>query len=114
MSETREALVSLNNAGVCVSGKWLVRGVSLDVSRGEIVTLIGPNGSGKSTTAKMALGVINPSEGSAQCRRDIRVSYVPQKLAVDWTMPLTVKRFMALSRTANENEVQRALSSTGN
>jgi zinc transport system ATP-binding protein len=113
MSKKRAALVSLNNAGVCVSGKWLVRGVSLDVSRGEIVTLIGPNGSGKSTTAKMALGVVNPSEGSAQCRRDIRVSYVPQKLAVDWTMPLTVKRFMALSRTANENEVQRALSSTG-
>ena len=113
MSKKRAALVSLYNAGVCVSGKWLVRGVSLDVSRGEIVTLIGPNGSGKSTTAKMALGVVNPSEGSAQCRRDIRVSYVPQKLAVDWTMPLTVKRFMALSRTANENEVQRALSSTG-
>ena len=113
MSETRETLVSLNNAGVCVSGKWLVRGVSLEVSRGEIVTLIGPNGSGKSTTAKMALGVINPSEGSAQCRRNIRVSYVPQKLAVDWTMPLTVTRFMALSRAANENEVQRALSSTG-
>ena len=113
MSETRETLVSLKNAGVCVSGKWLVRGVSLDVSRGEIVTLIGPNGAGKSTAAKMALGVINPSEGSAQRRRDIRVSYVPQKLAVDWTMPLTVKRFMALSHAANENEVQRALSSTG-
>ena len=113
MDKAKDILVSLDNAGVFMSDKWLVRGVSLDVRRGEIVTLIGPNGSGKSTTAKMALGVINPSEGSAQCRRDIRVSYVPQKLAVDWTMPLTVKRFMALSHAANENEVQRALSSTG-
>ena len=113
MSEIRDALVSLNNAGVCVSDKWLVRGVSLEVLRGEIVTLIGPNGSGKSTTAKIALGVIDPSEGSAQCRHDIRVSYVPQKLIVDWTMPLTVKRFMTLSHTSNENEIQRALSSTG-
>ena len=113
MDKAKDILVSLDNAGVFMSDKWLVRGVSLDVCRGEIVTLIGPNGSGKSTTAKMALGVINPSEGSAQFRRDIRVSYVPQKLSVVWTMPLTVKRFMALSRTANENEVQRALSSTG-
>lgn len=113
MTETREALVSLSNAGVCVSDKWLVRGVSLEVCRGEIVTLIGPNGSGKSTTAKMVLGVINPSEGTARCRRDIHVSYVPQKLAVDWTMPLTVNRFMVLSYTASKNEIQRALSSTG-
>ena len=102
MTETREALVSLNNAGVCVSDKWLVRGVSLDVRPGEIVTLIGPNGSGKSTTAKMALGVIDPSEGNARCERNIRVSYVPQKLVVDWTMPLSVNRFMGLTHPTNE------------
>ena len=113
MDKAKDILVSLDNAGVCMSDKWLVRGVSLDVRRGEIVTLIGPNGSGKSTTAKMALGVINPSEGSAKCRRDICVSYVPQKLSVDWTMPLTVNRFMTLTQTANERDVQRALSSAG-
>lgn len=113
MTETREALVSLKNAGVCRSEKWLVRGVNLDVYQREIVTLIGPNGSGKSTAAKMALGVIIPSEGTAQCKGNIRVSYVPQKLVVDWTMPLTVKRFMALTHTANESDIRQALSSTG-
>lgn len=113
MDKAKDILVSLDNAGVSMSDKWLVRGVSLDVRRGEIVTLIGPNGSGKSTTAKMALGVINPSEGSAWCRRDICVSYVPQKLSVDWTMPLTVNRFMTLTQTANDSDVQQALNSAG-
>jgi zinc transport system ATP-binding protein len=113
MDTEKDILVSLDNAGVSMSDKWLVRGVSLDVRRGEIVTLIGPNGSGKSTTAKMALGVINPSEGSAWCRRDICVSYVPQKLSVDWTMPLTVNRFMTLTQTANDSDVQQALNSAG-
>lgn len=113
MDTAKDILVSLDNAGVSMSDKWLVRGVSLDVRRGEIVTLIGPNGSGKSTTAKMALGVINPSEGSAWCRRDICVSYVPQKLSVDWTMPLTVNRFMTLTQTANDSDVQQALNSAG-
>jgi zinc transport system ATP-binding protein len=113
MTETRDHLVSLNNAGICLSAKWLVRGVTLDVRKGEIVTLIGPNGSGKSTTAKMALGVISPSEGTAQCRKSIRVSYVPQKLVVDWTMPLTVNRFMALTHGADDSNIQQALLSTG-
>ena len=80
MDKAKDILVSLDNAGVCMSDKWLVRGVSLDVRRGEIVTLIGPNGSGKSTTAKMALGVshIRPQPSrSALCFLD---NYDAQKL----------------------------------
>ena len=113
MAETNDTLVSLKNAGVCVSDKWLVRGVSLDVRRGEIVTLIGPNGSGKSTTAKMALGVINPSEGTSHIKRNVRVSYVPQKLMVDWTMPLSVSRFISLTHAADNRDIKKVLSSTG-
>ena len=51
------SLIELKNCGVNRGAKWLVRGVSLKVSEGQIVTLIGPNGSGKSTTAKIALGI---------------------------------------------------------
>ena len=50
-------LVKLNNVGFQQNQKWLVKGVSLQVEKGKIVTLIGPNGSGKSTTAKIALGI---------------------------------------------------------
>ena len=53
----QNSLIKLNNCGVKRNNKWLVRGVSLNVNKGQIVTLIGPNGSGKSTTAKMALGI---------------------------------------------------------
>lgn len=50
-----DSLITLDNAGLKADGRWLVRGVDLTISPGEIVTLIGPNGSGKSTTAKLAL-----------------------------------------------------------
>ena len=57
------SLVKLENAGVYKSSKWLVRGVSLELCNGQIVTLIGPNGSGKTTTAKMILNIVSAEEG---------------------------------------------------
>mgnify|MGYP005677009637 FL=1 len=64
MTTKVDPLIKLDNAGVQKSSKWLVRGVSFEVSKGQIVTLIGPNGSGKTTTAKMALNILNPDEGT--------------------------------------------------
>ena len=41
----------------------VVRGVSLEVNRGEIIGLLGPNGAGKTTTFYMITGMINPNKG---------------------------------------------------
>ena len=97
-------LVTLNNAGVCRSNRWLVRGISMTVEPGEIVTLIGPNGSGKSTTAKMALGVLDTDEGVAIQKTNLRASYVPQRLDVNWTLPITVGRFLELTNRATQKQ----------
>ncbi|MEM7300655.1 MAG: metal ABC transporter ATP-binding protein [Pseudomonadota bacterium] len=112
MLHRTNSLVALSDAGVFRSGKWLVHGVTMTVEPGEIVTLIGPNGSGKSTTAKMALGILSPDEGHAIQRQNLRVGYVPQKLAIDWTLPLTVKRFMRLTGSVGEQEAYDAMSAT--
>ena len=113
MTNPESRLVQLDRAGVRKGADWLVRGVDLTVAPGEIVTLIGPNGSGKSTTAKMALGILKPSEGTAVRRPGLKVGYVPQKLAIDWTLPLTVRRFLSLTNPLPDKEVQAALERTG-
>ena len=112
MNVGNDTLVALDNAGLSISNKWLVREVTMSVSAGEIVTLIGPNGSGKSTTAKMALGIMAPSEGSVYRRENARVSYVPQRLSIDWTMPLKVNRFISLTKFLGKKEIKKVLSMT--
>ena len=93
MSEKNNLLVKLENGGIFKSSKWLVRGVSLEINKGQIVTLIGPNGSGKTTTAKMVLDILSPDEGVMKSFTK-KVAYVPQKISIDWTLPLRVIDFM--------------------
>ncbi|WP_136656615.1 metal ABC transporter ATP-binding protein [Nitratireductor sp. XY-223] len=113
MLKVSEPLVSLENAGLERAGHWLVRGVDLSVRRGEIVTLVGPNGSGKSTTAKLALGIHRPSEGTAHRSRGLKVGYVPQKVSIDWTLPLSVRRFMRLTQRIDDRQLEASLDATG-
>lgn len=108
-----QPLVSLAGAGVYRNGRWLVRGVDFTVRPGEIVTLIGPNGSGKSTSAKLATGILRADEGRVDRRAGLRIGYVPQRLAIDWTMPLTVRRLMTLTSPLSADDIDHALDSVG-
>ncbi len=112
MSLEKNILVKLNNVGIQQNDKWLVKGVSLEVEKGKIVTLIGPNGSGKSTTAKIALGIYKNIEGSVE-KFTNNVGYVPQKISIDWTLPLRVKDFMVLTDNIKDELIDEALSLTG-
>ena len=109
----RDILITLSNAGVSRGGRVLVDGVDLTIARGEIVTLIGPNGSGKSTTAKLATGVLKPTMGTVTRLPGLRIGYVPQKLSVDWTLPLTVERLMTLTGRYSASEIAAALEAVG-
>ena len=112
MSLNQNILVKLDNVGISINDKWLVKGVSLQVEKNKIVTLIGPNGSGKSTTAKIALGIYKKIQGKVEKYTD-KVGYVPQKISIDWTLPLRVKDFMTLTESLDNETITEALSLTG-
>ena len=112
MSLNQNTLVKLDNVGISINDKWLVKGVSLQVEKNKIITLIGPNGSGKSTTAKIALGIYKKIQGKVE-KYTNKVGYVPQKISIDWTLPLRVKDFMTLTESLDNETITEALSLTG-
>lgn len=59
-----ENLLEIRNLVVRYGGIEAVRGISLDVPKGEIVTLIGSNGAGKSSTLRSVVGLVKPASGS--------------------------------------------------
>ena len=112
MNKEKKTLLKLENAGFSKNNKWLVKGVSLEVKQGEIVTLIGPNGSGKSTTAKIALGIYKEIEGKVN-KFTNKIGYVPQKISIDWTLPIRVIDFMSLTEEPTDEQINIALNLTG-
>lgn len=106
-------LVTLKQASLERDGNLLLDRVDLELVPGRITTLIGPNGAGKTCVARLALGLMQPTSGSVTRQPGIRIGYMPQKLRVDDTLPLTVERFLWLARGSSAAERHSALALTG-
>ena len=104
-------LTNLNSVGVRRNKRWLVRDFDLTIRRGEIVSLVGPNGGGKTTVAKIVAGALLPDVGSVEKAKGIRVGYVPQRIHIESTLPMTVRRLMKLSQNKKRSEIDAMLSS---
>ncbi|ACX87885.1 zinc ABC transporter ATP-binding protein ZnuC [Pectobacterium parmentieri] len=102
-------LVSLNNISVTFGSRKVLSDISLTLQEGRILTLLGPNGAGKSTLVRVVLGLLSPTSGSLVRDPALRIGYVPQKLHLDTTLPLTVSRFMRLRPGVKKQDILPAL-----
>ena len=107
------ALVRDEGITVRFRGRTILDRVDLAVRAGEIVTLIGPNGSGKTTLIRALLGLIEPDAGRVERRTGIRIGYLPQHLQVDKSLPITVRRFLALGGARRDRALRAALAEVG-
>ncbi len=106
-------LVSITGLDVKLDGRPVLTGVDFSIDRGEIVTLVGPNGSGKTTLMRAVIGAVKPDAGEIRHKPGLRIGYVPQKLHVDPTLPLTVGRFLSLPQRFSRFETRAALEQAG-
>jgi zinc transport system ATP-binding protein len=105
-------LLAAQGLGLTLGGHRILHDVDFALEPGEIVTVVGPNGSGKTTLLRLLIGAERPDSGRITRAPGLRIGYVPQRLAVDRTMPITVDRFLALAGGAPA-ERARALERTG-
>lgn len=108
-----DPLVALEGVDVTFDGRTVLSGVHCDVRRREILTLIGPNGAGKTTLVRVMLGLLRPRRGRVRRSPGQRVGYVPQRLHIEPTLPITVRDYLALGRRCPREEYMRVLGEVG-
>lgn len=108
-----EPLIQAQNISVKMGGRQILDHIELAIEAKEIVTIVGPNGSGKSTLLRTLIGAIKPDAGKIRRKSGLTIGYVPQKLHLDTTLPLTVGRFLNLPRAHDQSTIDLALERAG-
>jgi zinc transport system ATP-binding protein len=106
-------LIAAENMSVRIGQTDVLQGITLAVKPAEIVTILGPNGSGKSTLLRALLGIVPPSSGRILRQAALRVGYVPQRLTIDRSLPMTVRRFLSLPVRCTDGQATTALARVG-
>ncbi|MFA8441909.1 ATP-binding cassette domain-containing protein [Yoonia sp.] len=107
------SLISVKNLSVAYGANTVLRNVDFQLDPGEIVTIVGPNGSGKTSLLRAIIGATKPAAGTVTLKPGLKIGYVPQRLHIDPTLPITVERFMRLTGKVTKADCQTALEAAG-
>ena len=107
------SLISAENLAVAFRGHEVVHDVDFRIEPGEVVTIVGPNGSGKTTLLRALIGALPAGRGVVRRAPGLVIGYVPQRLALDPTLPMTVARFLTLPRRRPAVRIDEILRTVG-
>ena len=107
------SLIQVEDLSVRYGARTALSRVSLCVESSEIVTIVGPNGSGKTSLLRAIIGAIKPLQGRVVQASSLKIGYVPQKLHIDETLPITVSRFLKLPGGVTAADIDYALTQAG-
>lgn len=105
------SLISAQGLVVRIGQRLILNNINLNVEANEILTVIGPNGAGKSTLIKALLGLQPLTSGTIKRSANLHIGYMPQKVQIDASLPLTVNQFLALTDNKTDN-IRRCLDLT--
>lgn len=110
MNSNSKILLSAEKIEKSLASRKILQSINLAITESQIVTLIGPNGAGKTTLVRILLGLLQPDSGSVQQRPGLRIGYMPQRVHIEPTLPLSVHRFLKLASPQADGRIAELLS----
>ena len=86
--------VAFRHVSLIRQGKTVLDNINVGFRKNQLTTLVGPNGGGKSSLLKLIMKIEKPTSGEIYIRKNLKIGYMPQKIFVDASLPMTVKRFL--------------------
>jgi branched-chain amino acid transport system ATP-binding protein len=97
------AMLEIDNVHSYYGNIHALKGVSLNIDKGEIVTLIGANGAGKSTTLRTTSGLLRPRQGSIRLDGEDLTRYLPHEIVAKGVVQVPEGRRVFGRLTVTEN-----------
>ncbi|MCW9732150.1 zinc ABC transporter ATP-binding protein ZnuC [Avibacterium sp. 20-15] len=105
----KQPLIELKHINVQFEQRSVLQNINLSLYADSVLTIVGPNGGGKSTLLKVLLKLIKPSSGKVIYHNNVRIGYVPQKIYLDHSLPITVEKFLSLKQGTTKQSIQETL-----
>ncbi|MCJ7641580.1 MAG: ABC transporter ATP-binding protein [Desulfobacterales bacterium] len=96
-------MLEIENVHAYYGNIHALRGISLNIDKGEIVTLIGANGAGKSTTLKTISGLLKPRQGRIELEGEDLTGYRPHEIVAKGVVQVPEGRRVFGRLTVTEN-----------
>lgn len=108
-----DLLLRLSNIDLHRGKRHILNDISFDLYQRQILTIVGPNGAGKTTLLRTVLGLASDHSGTVWQKPGMRIGFMPQKIQIDPTLPLSVQRFFRLHQQYPEERIEAALDEVG-
>ena len=109
MNSDVNTLIRAEAINISFADRAVLQKIDLKVNQGQVVSLIGPNGAGKTTLVRVLLNLLAADSGAIHRHPELKIGYMPQKVTLAQTLPLSVLRFLQLSKSGTAAEIVELL-----
>ena len=106
-----EPILKVKNLNVKLGREEIIKDLSFEVKKGDVLTILGPNGAGKTVLLKTLLGVLS-YKGEIEWQKEVKIGYVPQRLPFIKETPMNIEDFFEL-KEVSKKEIEKTLNLVG-